>query len=170
MRNVLFTAGLACTLLGASGVASAAASATSNLLVTATVAASCSIDASAGLPFGTYDPVGTHKSADLDAEGTISTTCTNKATATITLGQGANADAASTDATPVRRMLGGTDDYLSYEVFTDGSYGTMWDNTTGKDVTGTGAVLDTTVYGRIPAGQNVPAHAYSDTVIATITF
>jgi Uncharacterized secreted protein len=170
MRNVLLTTSLvACTLLAASGEATAA-TATSNLLVTATVTASCSIDASAGLAFGAYDPVAANKTADLDAEGTISTTCTNGATATVTLGQGANADAASTDATPLRRMLGGTADYLSYEVFTDNGRGTTWDNTTGLDVTGTGAAVDTTVYGRIPAGQNVPAHAYNDTVLATITF
>ena len=36
--------------------------------------------------------------------------------------------------------------------------------------TGTGAAQILSVYGRIGAGQNVPAASYSDTVVVTVTF
>lgn len=164
-RSVL-TAAL---LFGLSGVAFAGTD-TSSLAVSATVTASCTIDASAGLAFGAYDPVGAHSTANLDQEGTISTTCTNGSTAKVTLGQGANPDGASSDALPVRRMLSGTTDFLSYSLYTDSGHTTVWDNEVGNEVAGTGAAVSTTVYGRIPAGQNVPAATYNDTVLATITF
>ncbi len=171
MRNTFVTSALFATMfLGLSGAALAGTD-TSELTVSATVAASCTIDASAGLAFGTYDPVVANASANLDVDGTISTTCTNGSTATITLGQGANAGSGSTAAIPVRRMLAGTTDFLSYELYTDGPRTTVWNDTTsGSPVTGTGAPVSTTVFGRIPPGQNVRANSYSDTVLATITF
>ena len=170
MRNTFVKSALvAAMLLGLSGAALAGTD-TSSLTVSATVAASCTIDASAGLAFGSYDPVVANKTTDLDASGLISTTCTNGSAATITLGQGANLDAASTDAVPLRRMVGGTTDFLAYALFTDGGRTTTWDNTTGNPVTGTGVAVNTTVFGRIPAAQNVPANSYNDTVLATITF
>ena len=48
----------------------------------------------------------------------------------------------------------------------------VWGGTAASDVphTGTGTETSLTVYGRIPAGQNVPAGSYSDTVVATVTF
>jgi spore coat protein U-like protein len=147
-----------------------AATATSNLPVSATVAASCTIDASAGIAFGTYDPVVTNASTDLAATGSLSTTCTNGFDSTVTLGQGANADSGSTDASPLRRMLSGTTDFLSYQLYTDAGNTTVWDNTTGATVTGTGAPVTTNVYGVIAAGQNVPVGSYADTVVATVSF
>lgn len=38
------------------------------------------------------------------------------ASATITLGQGSNADTGSTDAAPIRRMKANTSDFLSYSL------------------------------------------------------
>src|SRR3546814_1739787 len=97
-----------------------AGTANSNLPVSATVSANCTIDASSGVAFGIYDPVVTNAGTgvDLSASGTISTTCTNGASVTVTLGQGSNADTGSTDAAPVRRMLAGASDYLRSEEHT----------------------------------------------------
>lgn len=145
---------------------------TSNLTVSATVEANCTIDASGGLAFGTYDPVSANSAtgADLDnTTSTISTTCTNGSAATITLGEGANAQGGSTPAAPLRQMISGSD-LLSYNLYTDSAGGTVWDDTTGKSITGTGAADPVTVYGRIAKGQAVPVGSYSDTVIATVTF
>ncbi|MEI7037298.1 spore coat U domain-containing protein [Fulvimonas yonginensis] len=162
------------TLIGLSALSGTAyaGTATSNLPVSATVSANCTIDASSGVSFGAYDPVVTNAStgADLTATGTISTTCTNGASVTVTLGQGSNADTGSTDAAPLRRMLANTSDYLSYQLYTDSAHTTVWDNTTGASVTGTGAAVSTTVYGLVTKGQNVPSGNYSDTVVATVTF
>jgi spore coat protein U-like protein len=66
-------------------------------------------------------------------------------------------------------MKDGTD-FLDYQLYTDSEHTTVWDNTTGQSVTGTGASSPTPVYGVITKGQNVPAGSYTDTVVATITF
>jgi spore coat protein U-like protein len=157
--------------IGASGSA-AAGTASSDLPVSASVSANCTIDASGGVAFGAYDPVSANASTALTASGTISTTCTNGATATITLGQGSNADTGSTDTAPLRRMLAGTSDYLNYQLYSDSGDTTVWGNTsaTGVTVTGTGAAVSTTVYGSVPGGQNVATGNYADTVAATVTF
>lgn len=151
-----------------SGTATAG-TATSNLPVSAIVSANCTIDASGGVAFGAYDPVVTNASTALTHTGTISTTCTNGSSATITLGQGANADTGSTAAVPLRRMVSGTN-YLSYQLYSDSSDTTVFDGSTGVGVTGTGAAVSTSVYGSVAAGQNVPAGSYSDTVVATVAF
>lgn len=159
----------AALLLGMSGAALAGTD-TSNLAVSATVTASCTIDASAGLAFGNYDPVVTNRTDNLDETGTISTTCTNGSTAVVTLNQGANPGADSSDAQPARRMVAGTTNFLSYSLYTNEDHSTVWDNVNGNPVTGDGTAVSTTVYGSIPAGQNVAAATYNDTVLATITF
>lgn len=147
-----------------------AATATSNLPVSATVTANCTIDASGGLAFGAYDPVVANASADLTGSGTVATTCTDGASVTVTLGQGSNADTGSTDAAPLRRMLSGASDYLSYQLYTDSGHTSVWDNSAGASVAGTGAAVSTTVYGVVSAAQNVKAGSYADTVVATVTF
>lgn len=149
-----------------------AGTATDNLGVSASVSDNCLIDASAGLDFGAYDPIDTNASTDLQGSGTISVTCTDGASATVTLSQGANADAGSTDAAPLRRMTDGAD-YLSYTLYQENTYTTVWGNTAGTGVghTGTGSSADLTVYGEVTQGQNsASAASYSDTVVATITF
>ena len=141
-----------------------------DLDVTATVNASCTISTVA-LGFGVYDPIVTHAAAALDGTGTVTVTCTNGSAVNITLGQGDNANAGSTDAVPLRRMLSGAN-LLSYYLYSDAARLTVWGNTdpTGLDDVGTGVASNLTVYGRIPAAQNVPVGAYADTVVATVTF
>jgi spore coat protein U-like protein len=126
----------------------------------------------APLAFGAYDPIVVNAAGALDGTGTVTTTCTNGSAATVTLGQGANAGGGSTDAVPLRRMKDGGTNYLSYDLFSDPGHTTIFGNTdeTGKDVTGTGGEVPTTVYGRVPPNQNMPAGTYNDTVVATVTF
>jgi spore coat protein U-like protein len=148
-----------------------AATATSNLAVTASVTANCTI-ATAPVAFGAYDPVSANATTALSGTGTVNVTCTSGASTTITLGQGANADVGSTDAAPARRMNDGGTNYLSYALYQDSGHTTVWGNTVGTGVakTGTGVQVGVTVYGAVTAGQNVPAGSYSDTVVATVTF
>jgi spore coat protein U-like protein len=152
------------------GVNSFAATATDNLAVSATVAANCTIS-TAAVSFGAYDPVGTHSATNLDATGTVTTTCTNGSAVTVILGQGANADTGSTDAVPLRRMTDATN-FLAYFLFSESGRTTVWGNTAGTGLgdTGTGSTSDLTVYGRVGSAQNVPVGSYSDTVVATVTF
>jgi spore coat protein U-like protein len=153
-------------LFSATGVQ--AGTATANLGVSANVTANCTITTT-DVAFGAYDPITTNASTPLTATGAVSTTCTSGASATITLGQGDNAATGSTDSAPLRRMANGSN-YMDYNLYSENTYTTVFDNTTGVAVTGTGAAVSTTVYGSIPGGQNLPTGPYADTVLATVTF
>jgi spore coat protein U-like protein len=151
----------------------AAGTATSNIAVTASVTANCTISAG-GLGFGAYDPVFTNASAALDATATLTLNCTSGSAPTITLGQGANANTGSSDITPLRRLKDGaaTANYLNYALYSDTGRSTVWgaDATNDVDYAGTGVNTSVTVYGRVTGGQNVPAGSYTDTVVATVNF
>ena len=145
-----------------------AGTSTSNMNVSATVSNNCTISAGA-LSFGTYDTV---SGSAVDSTATLSVACTEGASSTITLGQGANADTGSTDAAPLRRMAAGAE-RLSYSLFQDTGRTTAWGNTAGTGVgytASSSAASNQTVYGRIAASQDVPAGSYTDTVVVTVTF
>lgn len=173
MRNTYIKTALAVTTAFVFSGAAFAGTATSSLAVTATVAANCTIDATGGLAFGAYDPVGANGASGVDLDNsasTISTTCTNGSSANITLGQGANPDVSSTAAAPLRQMSDGATHVLAYNLYSDSGFTTVWDDVTGVGTTGTGVAVPVTVYGKIPKGQTVPVGSYTDTVIATVTF
>jgi len=143
-----------------------AQTASANLSVTATVAKNCSITTTA-VAFGSYDPIVANASTPLDGTGTVVVTCTKGAGTRIDLDLGSNA------AGSVRRMLGGTD-LLTYELYTDSGHSTVWGAGAGAGQTIAAAPNKNprtfTVYGRVPAGQDVGAASYADTVVATINF
>jgi spore coat protein U-like protein len=62
---------------------------------------------------------------------------------------------------------------LAYFLYLDAGRTTAWGNTFGTgrlvaEVNGTPSVE--TIYGRVPAGQNLPVGSYQDTVVVTVTF
>jgi spore coat protein U-like protein len=159
-------------LVSASGPAAPAlaATATSSAEMSATVITECSIS-TASLDFGTYDPISANKTAPLDASVLITFVCTLGSDVTIRLGQGLHAAGGSSDTVPLRRMsAGGT--FLSYFLYTDSARTTVWGNTaeTGIAPITTGETQDVEAFGRIPAGQNVPAGSYTDTVVVSVNF
>jgi spore coat protein U-like protein len=143
---------------------------TSNMSVSATVSANCTISAGA-LDFGAYDPVVANASNPLPGTATITVTCTNGSPATLTLDQGLHPAGGSTNAAPLRQMANGGS-LMSYDLFQDNAMTVPWGNTAGTGVgyTGTGTSGSVTVYGQVAGAQNVPAGTYNDTVVATITF
>lgn len=150
------------------GAAVAQAQEAANLDVSTTVVASCTIGTTA-LAFGDYDPI---SPSDLGGTGTVTVTCTQDAPVAITLGQGATPGGTSTDAAPERRLTDGIN-FLTYSLFSDVGQTAVWTNEATGDVetTGTGAAEDHTVHGRVDGGQSsAPAGAYTDTVVATVTF
>ena len=157
--------------LGAASGGAHAGTATSNLDVSATVSANCTIS-TAPVAFGGYDPVSANASTALDASGSVTVTCTQGSAATVTLGQGANADTGSSDAAPARRLNDGGTNFLAYDLYSDEGRSVVWGNDATTDVahTGTGTAVALDVYGSIDAAQNVPAGSYTDTVVATVTF
>jgi spore coat protein U-like protein len=174
-RRHIRLATLAAAMAGILGSSvSFAATDTDNLLVSASVTATCTIS-TAPVAFGAYDPTAV---TDLDGTGTVTVLCTNGTAGYVTLGEGANADAASTPAVPVRQMAGGAAaaGRLAYHLYSEATYTDVWGNTptTGLNHVGDGTATALTVYGRIPAQQNVIAGsggtAYADTVVATVEF
>ncbi|HSL50030.1 MAG TPA: spore coat U domain-containing protein [Candidatus Deferrimicrobiaceae bacterium] len=143
-----------------------AQTATANLGVSATVAKNCSITTSA-VAFGSYDPVVTHATSPLDGTGSVVVTCTKGAGTRIDLGVGANASGST------RRMAGGGD-FLTYELYQNTGRTTVWGSgaSAGQTIAAapSRAARTFTVFGRIPAGQDVSAASYNDTVVATINF
>jgi spore coat protein U-like protein len=169
MRSIHTALLVAALSFTAAPSAFAAGSDSDNLTVTASVENSCVITGGT-LAFGVYDTI---TGAAVDASTAIRVECTAGATATITLGEGANADVGSTADDPERRLSDGGSSFLAYELFIDSNRGSEWGDTlgTGKEYTAVDAnPAAQTVYGRITSGQDVAAGAYADTVVATVTF
>jgi spore coat protein U-like protein len=135
---------------------------TTSFTVTATILPSCTIT-SASLGFGTY--VGVVK----DASAIITVRC-SKGTA---YNVGLNAGAAPGATVSTRKMTGPGSALLSYNLFRDTGRTINWGNTIGTDTrtgTGSGTNESVYVYGRLPPQQRATPGAYTDTVIATITY
>jgi spore coat protein U-like protein len=142
-----------------------AATATGNLVVTAHVVPYCTIAASQALDFPNYD---TNSAVDLDAPvANIAVQCTRGSPFYISLDNGQNFNAG-------RRMTDGAGNFLGYQLFTEGTHTTPWANPSGTVTVNTaGAGLHPAsipVYGRIPAGQDVPVGTFTDTIVVTVTF
>jgi spore coat protein U-like protein len=143
-----------------------AQTATANLTVNATVVKNCTISTTP-VAFGNYDTVGVNATNPLDGTGSVIIACTKGAGTRIDLGLGANATGTT------RRMAGGGD-FLTYELYTTTARTTVWGSGAGTGLTVTAAPNRTartfSVFGRVPAAQDVTATTYTDTVVATINF
>lgn len=170
MRRLALASALFVAVGSAAPLTAVAGTDTDNLSISSSVSNNCIISTTA-LNFNAYDPIVANKDVYLDGTGTVSTTCTTDADATITLSQGQNPANGSTNELPLRQ-LASDPDRLAYFLYKNEERTTVWGNTalTGVSITGTGTAQDSTVYARITAGQNVPAGAYADTVTATVTF
>lgn len=122
--------------------------------------ATCDI-ALQSVSFGAYDPT---QADALDGVGNISIDCDVEVSVTIALDAGAGSYAA-------RTMTGGTDP-LHYNLFTGPQRITVWGDGSGGSATVSATMQsqDFTIYGTIPAGQNVAAGAYSDILVVTIAY
>lgn len=158
----VIVAALAAPMLDGPHQPASAATATTTFQVTATVQATCLINANP-LAFGTY--TGTQA----DATSTLSVTCTN----TTPYNVGLDAGTATGATVTTRRMTGPSAALLNYALFSDSARTVTWGNTVGTNTvtgTGNGNAQTLTVYGRVAAGQFVAPGAYADTITATITF
>jgi len=143
----------------------AAGSDTDSFEVSATVLASCDITAT-DLSFGNYDPVA---AANLDAETTLSVTCTNGTPYYVgmSLGDGSSASMAT------RRMTkSGGSQTLNYILYQDSQRSILWGNTGVDRLSGTGNGTANTLhlYGRVPMQQTAPAGAYTDNIVVTVSW
>jgi spore coat protein U-like protein len=134
---------------------------TSYFTLTVTIAPTCSISANP-LAFGNYS------GTVVNANTTLSVTCTNTTPYDVGLSAGNGSGATVT----TRSMTGPGGAALNYTLYSNSGYSTNWGNSTGSWVTGTGtgAAQTLTVYGQIPAGQHPTAGNYTDVIIATLTY
>lgn len=132
----------------------------------ASAAPTCTISATS-VNFGTYN---VFTGSATDSTGTITINCNNSAhNVVVTLSKG------SSSTFSPRTMVNGSET-LSYNLYRDAARTSIWGDGTGGTSTYTdnnpanGADTVVTVYGRVPAGQDVSAGSYSDTVSAVINF
>ena len=124
---------------------------------------SCSIDASAPLSFGAYD---VFAATPLDSVAGLTVRCNHHQSASLGL--------SGLLASGMRSMAGQTS-ALGYNIYAnavrslvagDGSFGASPIYVNVNEHTGAMVYL----YGRMPAGQDVPAGAYVATLLATLNF
>lgn len=137
----------------------------------------CRATAGTGIAFGTYE---VDSSVHNDSLMNLTVTCDRNGgpqfvTLAMRLGPGLNSGSAGT-----RRMarIGAPVDHLSYGLYRDVGRSSPWGTTDGVDtmvqtldVPNKGSRAATfVIYGRIPAGQDVSAGTYSDSVQAIILY
>lgn len=128
-----------------------------------------------------YDPIVANLSTDATSQdGSLNVKCTRNAAAYIDLDHGLHATPAGSYFAP--NMIGalGTPDSLKYFIYADQAHTQLWGTTTSADggttagtvgnITGTGAVVQYTLYIVVPKNQNVQADSYSDSMVATVTY
>ena len=121
--------------------------------------------------FSNYDIFST---VPLDSTGIITVSCSNpenkpmQVTVSISSGGSGNFN-------PRQMRLTGGSDRMNYYLFIDPSKTIIWGDNTGGTSTYTSTVarnhaVNATIYGRIPARQNLRAGAYSDTLLVTVAW
>ena len=116
--------------------------------------------------YGSYN---VFSAAPLDSTGTVTYRCGNERNITITLNEGGAA------TFNPRRMLKGSE-ALNYNLYRDAARTTLWgDGTSGTQVYSdanppNNQNVTVNIFGRIPAGQDVTAGSYTNTITATINF
>lgn len=164
MSKKLTAFSVLCAMATAMSGVGYAATDTDTFQVTATVVASCDVDA-ADMGMGSYDPV---TATPLDGSTTMQVRCTNGTGYVIAMNPGTGSGATVAN----RRMTNGANT-LSYSLYQDSGYTSLWGQSVGVDTyagTGNGAAQNLTIYSRAPARQTAPAGAYTDTITVTLTY
>lgn len=158
MKKLHLTAAVISTSVFAFGTAYAF-TATADLTVGATITATC-IASTTAVDFGSVA-----SGSGATATGAVGVNCTSGTNYTVALGAGAN------DDTVTRRITDGTN-FLSYTL-SDNATAALWGDasTFGATVSGTGTgAAQSYVVDAALTGAAVPAGAYSDTVLVTVTY
>jgi len=121
--------------------------------------------------FGGYD---VFSSTPMDTTGTIALYCNNPEKkpmpVTVSISSGG-----SGSFNPRQMRLAGGTDRMNYYLFIDPSRTTIWGDGSGGTSIFTSIILKTTplnatIYGRIPARQNLRAGAYGDNLVVTVNW
>lgn len=130
--------------------------------VTVRVVPNCRI-AVTDLAFGSYDPLVEHAARSLDGTAQVRVICTKNERVTILMEE---------SGSPERSLRSGQH-VLSYGIFSDPARTEFWGsgaNAVQVSFESGSSPQELIVFGRIPAGQVVPAGSYVDSVTATVDF
>lgn len=129
---------------------------------TLTDAAPCTLSATP-VGFGAYD---TFSISPKDSTGTVTVSCDTGVAYTVAISAGGSGSISN-------REMSFETNRLAYNLFTEPTHTIVWGDITGGTLvngTGTGSNQIHTVYGRVPARQNVRAGTYADSLIVTVEF
>jgi spore coat protein U-like protein len=139
------------------------------LLLGSEAGAACTVSAN-GVSFGAYD---VFVSAPLDSTGTVTVTCDQAPPVDVMIAIGPSGTSGGFVPRQMRSVS--LPDRLNYNLFTNAGRSTVW----GDGAPGTSTVFlknvkknrpeVTTIYGRVPPGQNVSVGGYTDALTVTIT-
>jgi spore coat protein U-like protein len=133
----------------------------SNVAIQVTAPATCAASAGA-LGFGNYTGV------VVQAQATLTTTCSLSTPYTIALAGGSNLNGVQ------RQMSDGLSHYIPYFLYSNSSRTTSWGDGTALGATvagtGTGVAQSLTVYGSTGAQSALPPGNYSDSVVMTVSY
>lgn len=132
----------------------------------------CSL-ATGNVVFGSYD---VFSPGSLDTSTTVVVTCSRfggPQNITVDIGIGPGAYGGTTSSRKMRTSGG---DLLSYNLFKDAGKTAIWGQVSGLDTftqdlavpNKSSTQLTTTIFGRIPAGQDVSKGIYSDSIVVTV--
>lgn len=133
----------------------------------------CSVAADT-VNFGSYSPLG---GSPVDAVGEVRVSCSLLGVISLLVSYEIRLSSGESGSYFPRRIYSGLYD-LAYNLYTDSARTIIWGDGSG----GTGYVSDGyllglftvtryyPVYGRLPAGQNVPTGTYSDVIIVTVDY
>ena len=135
----------------------------------------CTVSA-VGPAFKTYDPLSPSPN---QVNGSVTADCKLTGNTTTTVNLTSSYSKGNSGTYSSRSMKSGNN-VLSYNLYYDDAYTQIRGDGTGGSITG-GATFTLTrtsneqsqtsvIYGRIPAGQDVAAGSYSDTIVVTITY
>lgn len=157
MLKKLITLSAASAVIVFSGM-SHAATATGTLNASANVPSVCNISGITNITFGNYDPT---SATPTDANGDVGVRCTKGTAYEVFI-------------STIRTMTDGTDT-LSFELYNDAVGGTVWGDSVGhagniSNTPASNAPTTHTIFGRIPALQDVGAGAYAGSVTITVNY
>jgi len=120
------------------------------------------------LNFGTYS---TFSGAPLEATGKINVTCSTGLPFTVKLDRG---ETPGRSFNPREMGAAGRKNSLKFNLYRDSARQEIWGDGTGNTFVvtgiGTGRPVSLTIYGRLPARQNVPANRYFDEINVIVEY
>lgn len=116
----------------------------------------------AAVPFGSYNVLATSPAY---GTGSVSGHCSTNDPVTIALSAG------NSGSTSQRYMKSASSATLNYNLYQTSAYALIWGTGTSAVTTTFGTAQQTlTIYGMVPAQQDVSAGSYSDSIVATISY